>query len=759
MKPFALGFFLLCTIYCNAQDKYALLIGIDQYQAPAGHRSTGNGRSYFKNLKGCKNDANSMYAVLQSKFQFQASEIDTIFDNSANRQGILDAFNRLLSKVKAGDYAVIYYAGHGSTVKNSLSFEVDKKDQSIVPSDTWKEGVHDIRDKELSAIFNKFIDKKVKLTVIFDCCHSGSMSRGPNMPSLSSRFFPGENWDAKDATRPAFPEEREGNLFLILSASQSNEVADEMYDGDIPHGAFTLALIKAINQQSVNESALNLFLVARAVIKSNGYAQEPVIGGSTERQEQTLFGMSKGAVADYTLVAVTGVAENKVHLQGGFALGLYAQNELTMFSPAGDTLVKLMIDTVTGINSSTASVIKGRIEDVQPGMFFRITNWVSGSKSLMNVYMPATGAADSVVEQFTKTAMQLKGSSFIKWMPAYVKGEKNPYTSVFWNEGHCFIRNSTNDAIELVSPTVENILSYCKKDSSLYVEMPVTAAHINAYKNKLLESKNIQLVNDISAAHYMFYGRIGDKGLPAYGFRKKQVNAKDSLESLPLTTDCFELPPPGVVKNIADSLYDRISKISKVRGWLNLETPDATKKSFGYHLELHNHTTKKRMTSGNYKIGDSVTVKLVADADLLNNPDAYTKKFYVYVFAVDQSGAMYLYYPGSDGNVTNQFPKLVDEKPVLIDGKPIKEINLIGPYKVPPPSGTDNYFLLACEEPINNAKLIFNQQSIYTGVGTRDNNHPLSGLLDMGNVNRRGSTPENLQANWSLRKYSFTCTY
>jgi metacaspase-1 len=123
---------LLLCFFTYSQDKLALIIGIDQYQAPPGYRST-NGRSYFRNLKGCKNDANSMYGVLQSKFQFSATDIDTLFDNSASRQGILNAFNRLLAKSKQGDHVVIYYAGHGSTVKNSLSFEADKTDQSIVP--------------------------------------------------------------------------------------------------------------------------------------------------------------------------------------------------------------------------------------------------------------------------------------------------------------------------------------------------------------------------------------------------------------------------------------------------------------------------------------------------------------------------------------------------------------------------------------------------------------------------------------------------
>ena len=153
---------------------------------------------------------------------------------------------RLLAKSNAGDIAFIYYAGHGSEVKNSLSFEVNKMDQTIVPSDTWKEGIRDIRDKELSKIFNQFIDKDVKLTVIFDCCHSGSLSRGPNNVAGKLRFMPMANWNSKDSSKSAIPEERQGNDFLIFSGAQSDEFAAEEYDEQdgqtLAHGAFTLAL-------------------------------------------------------------------------------------------------------------------------------------------------------------------------------------------------------------------------------------------------------------------------------------------------------------------------------------------------------------------------------------------------------------------------------------------------------------------------------------------------------------------------------------
>ena len=296
-----------------AQQQRALIIGIDHYAPPPGYTpSTTSGRLIYPNLEGCKNDALAIYSIITSKFGFDPNNIDTLLDESATRDGILNAMKQLLEKSNPGDIAFIYYAGHGSEVKNSLSFETDKKDQTIVPENAWQEGIRDIRDKELSKIFNDFIDKKIKLTVIFDCCHSGSISRGPNVSSDKIRFMPMANWDSKDPSKYEIPELRSDGNFLIFSAAQSNEnAAEQMDDQGIHHGVFTSALIEALNQQSVDASALDIFNSARAIIKSNGKSQEPVIGGIMERQQETLFGIKKGKLSDYSLLLFQVFSANK----------------------------------------------------------------------------------------------------------------------------------------------------------------------------------------------------------------------------------------------------------------------------------------------------------------------------------------------------------------------------------------------------------------------------------------------------------------
>ncbi|RYD94360.1 MAG: caspase family protein, partial [Sphingobacteriales bacterium] len=154
----------------HAQEQRALVIGIDTYQPPEGVTPDNDGgRIDFSNLDGCKNDAEAIKQLI-TRYSFSEKNVRELYDRQATRDGILAALNGLLADSKRGDIAFIYYAGHGSQMRNTKSGEKDQRDESMVPSNTWQKGVSDIRDKELALIFNAFIDKGVKLTCIFDCC-------------------------------------------------------------------------------------------------------------------------------------------------------------------------------------------------------------------------------------------------------------------------------------------------------------------------------------------------------------------------------------------------------------------------------------------------------------------------------------------------------------------------------------------------------------------------------------------------------------
>ncbi len=739
-KPALLLFVIVIVLAGRAQERRALIIGIDNYLPPPKTRITGTARSAFRNLDGCVNDGRAIQAVVISRFQFAPANVDTVFNEAANRAGILKKMNELLDKTHPGDFVLLFYAGHGSQVPNSLSGEVDKKDESIVPSDTWKPGVEDIRDKELAKLYNAFLDKGAKLTVIMDCCHSGSLARGPQAPGLF-RFIADANYDAKDASQPIPPETRPEGNFLILSAAQDNEFAQEQKDANnIPHGAFTLALLQSLEQQSVNASALNLFSSIRAILKSNGKKQEPVLGAQPARQQQTLFGLGKGSVPDKSRVAVSGFEYGDVLLQGGFALGLYKENELVKFNGT-DTLVKLVIDTVYSVNRSLAKIVKGSSKDLEAGELLEVTNWVSSSAPLLKIYLPGSSMNYPDITRLAAVNKTLRVAEKIRWVNDLEKTD--PYTSVYY-DGKKFQVNT--DGKEVPAPssiTAAALLQLCKQDSSFYFELPLFKELYAGMKTTLQSPRNksIVLTDNIADAQYMLYGTIDEEGNPAYGLRRIQTAARDSLESMPVQTKSFPVTAASgeSIKDLTDSLYEYAMRLAKIRGWMHLDGPDGGGNAFPFHLELLDKTSGTPITNNEYQVGHNVAFQLSADP---GSSGANKIKRFVYVFLIDKAGNMTLAYPDADaGNVANQFPKYEDYALV-------KNVFLFEGV-VSEPVGTDNYFLLASDEPITNYAQVFNQEGV-RGNEPRDAN-PLGNLLNLGNEGgTRGFTKS--VANWSLIK-------
>src|SRR5579872_1067553 len=284
-----LVFPLVCALSCaQAQVRRALLIGIDTYQpaqTTAKHPSGCTGGRcdlpVFENLDGALNDVASMRDLLVSpKFGFAPASV-AVLTNPAlpptqlpyialpaaqtTHDGILAVMQQyLVDEPRKGDTVVFYYAGHGSlrlnTKGNKLTLMVDGKqvhaDSTLVPADAWTGG-YDVRDREMTHIFNAALDKGVKLTVILDSCHSGAFTRGiPLGPKVRERMLPYDPRDINEAADAGAsgqtakaPSERADNPALIFSAAQQDQTAKESpTTQSVPeaHGAFTAALIKAL---------------------------------------------------------------------------------------------------------------------------------------------------------------------------------------------------------------------------------------------------------------------------------------------------------------------------------------------------------------------------------------------------------------------------------------------------------------------------------------------------------------------------------
>jgi len=175
LKQFVFIFCLLVLfIYAEGQKKYALLIGINDYYEVKGIKSK-------ESLNGSVNDARAIKDLLEKKFGIPPANIDTIYNAAATRDNIIEGLKKKLQQCKTGDLMVFYYSGHGVWMENSqLKNDKVKRgmNQAMLTSDLYS--YRDqfkcfLRDFTLKTYFNYFIDKKVMVTSMFDCCFSGNL--------------------------------------------------------------------------------------------------------------------------------------------------------------------------------------------------------------------------------------------------------------------------------------------------------------------------------------------------------------------------------------------------------------------------------------------------------------------------------------------------------------------------------------------------------------------------------------------------------
>jgi hypothetical protein len=161
--------------------KKAVLIGINRYQVPGA------------DLRGCVNDVKNLKGVLTEYYGFAGGDIVTLTDLDATKKAMEGAIRKLISGARKGDVLLIHYSGHGSNVPDADGDEADRRDEILCPTDLdWR---NPLLDDWLRDTFDS-LRSGVSLTVIMDCCHSGTNTRAINPPDapVIQRYLPSP-WD------------------------------------------------------------------------------------------------------------------------------------------------------------------------------------------------------------------------------------------------------------------------------------------------------------------------------------------------------------------------------------------------------------------------------------------------------------------------------------------------------------------------------------------------------------------------------------
>jgi len=324
-------------------------------------------------LSGCVNDVELMAGILRDNFGFSEGNITLLRDEEATRDGILAAMDALVHRVAENDIVVIHYSGHGSQ-RTALypEYEPDGMDETIVPYDSGRSPHpnRDITDNEIYAWLLLLTDITPYVTLIFDCCHSGTIARdafGANSRWVEPDERPIEELlpssTGPEAARAASRDVGSSGWlplserYVLMAGCRDEESSYEhraaQNGGVVMQGALTYFLGEELVKATAGTTYRDVFERASAKVTAAHSRQHPQVEGARDRE---LLGVHD--VAPMRFVSVGQRAGDNVTLSAGAAHGVSVGSQWAIYPQAtkqvGDETPRLGLVEVTGVRAVTS---------------------------------------------------------------------------------------------------------------------------------------------------------------------------------------------------------------------------------------------------------------------------------------------------------------------------------------------------------------------------------------------------------------------
>ncbi|PPR00695.1 hypothetical protein CVT24_000983 [Panaeolus cyanescens] len=200
-------------------------------------------------LKGCGNDARAMRKYLMEFHNFKSQNIMLLTDDELGgasakptRREMFDAMKWLVADAKMHDSLFFHYSGHGGQVDDETGQEADGKDEVIFPMDFKEAG--DIVDDELFKTLVEPLPPGVRLTAVFDSCHSGTVLDLPYLHSAHGRLRSISHISRRMRKRGQAPSAD----VISFSACRDDETSADTFHGGVAVGAMSYALISTLKK-------------------------------------------------------------------------------------------------------------------------------------------------------------------------------------------------------------------------------------------------------------------------------------------------------------------------------------------------------------------------------------------------------------------------------------------------------------------------------------------------------------------------------
>ena len=176
-------------------DVYALIATVENYPKQV--------------LAGCSLDGQRIYDYLTKVRKTPESHIIRLKDSQATSKAIVAGLKTISQQAKGNDWLVFYYSGHGFYIPDANGDEGDGYDEVLTPYDVKVEpgnyqidgqqaatadgAGHPLRlvegyvvDDEIGQWADEAVGRGLKVAIISDSCHSGTVSRGELAPAAAN---------------------------------------------------------------------------------------------------------------------------------------------------------------------------------------------------------------------------------------------------------------------------------------------------------------------------------------------------------------------------------------------------------------------------------------------------------------------------------------------------------------------------------------------------------------------------------------------
>ncbi|KAI0409252.1 caspase domain-containing protein [Xylaria palmicola] len=309
---------------------------------------------------------------------------------------VMSELEHIEAKVEPGHFVYVHYSGHGTKFFSSSDWGNENTGNLALVLFDPTTGTRYLPTEELARRLNRMVQRGVFVTLVLDCCFSGSVVRAEltadttiRMIPFDPRIYSAHTQEPKEGREgPKSASLRGANVianlliddtagYAAFAACGPHELAKELTLGSREkHGALSFFLLYALKTtqarggQGVTNQALYRNLLAQ--FHASWPVQTPMIYGN---KHAPFFGSSV-AHSDPSLIPVfRSLKTNVVHLRAGQAHGISVGDELVIYPfqslENGSTLgthsdlnLKVKVDNVRALTSTITTSTPGSTLDI-----------------------------------------------------------------------------------------------------------------------------------------------------------------------------------------------------------------------------------------------------------------------------------------------------------------------------------------------------------------------------------------------------------